>query len=59
VKLVLLAFGWKLLLAPLVIWLAGLAIGVSDAILAVAVLKSAMAPMVSAAILAEQHSHAF
>jgi predicted permease len=52
---VLLALGWKLALAPLVIWLAGLAIGVSDAILAIAVLESAMAPMVSAAILAEQN----
>jgi predicted permease len=52
---VLLALGWKLLLAPLVIWLAGLAIGVSDAILTIAVLEAAMAPMISAAILAEQH----
>jgi malate permease and related proteins len=52
---VLLALGWKLALAPVVIWLAGLAIGVSDAILAIAVLESAMAPMVSAAILAEQY----
>lgn len=52
---VLLALGWKLALAPLVVWLAGLAIGVSDAILAIAVLESAMAPMISAAILAEQN----
>jgi predicted permease len=52
---VLLALGWKLLLAPLVIWLAGLAIGVSDAILTIAVLEAAMAPMISAAILAEQN----
>ncbi len=52
---VLLALGWKLLLAPLAIWLAGLAIGVSDAILTIAVLESAMAPMISAAILAEQN----
>jgi predicted permease len=52
---VLLALGWKLLLAPLVIWLVGLATGVSDAILAVAVLEAAMAPMISAAILAEQN----
>jgi malate permease and related proteins len=51
----LLALGWKLLLAPLAIWLAGLAIGVSDAILTIAVLESAMAPMISAAILAEQN----
>jgi predicted permease len=52
---VLLALSWKLLLAPLTIWLAGLAIGVSDAILTIAVLESAMAPMISAAILAEQN----
>ena len=52
---VLLALGWKLALAPLLIWLAGLAIGVSDAILTIAVLESAMAPMISAAILAEQN----
>jgi predicted permease len=52
---VLLALGWKLALAPLLIWLAGLAIGVDDAILAIAVLEAAMAPMISATILAEQH----
>jgi hypothetical protein len=52
---VLLALGWKLALAPLLVWVIGLAMGVSDAILTVAVLESAMAPMVSAAILAEQH----
>jgi Predicted permeases len=52
---VLLALGWKLALAPLLVLLAGLAIGVSDAILTIAVLESAMAPMISAAILAEQH----
>jgi predicted permease len=53
---VLLALGWKLALAPLLVWLAGLAIGVSDAILTIAVLESAMAPMISAAILAEQNN---
>jgi predicted permease len=51
----LLALGWKLAVAPVVIWLAGLAIKVSDAILTIAVLESAMAPMISAAILAEQN----
>jgi predicted permease len=51
----LLALGWKLALAPALIWLAGLAIGVSHAILSIAVLESAMAPMISAAILAEQN----
>lgn len=50
-----LALGWKLALAPLVVWIVGLAMGVSDAILTVAVLESAMAPMISAAILAEQN----
>jgi predicted permease len=51
----LLALGWKLALAPLLIWLGGLAIGVSGAILTIAVLQSGMAPMISAAILAEQN----
>jgi hypothetical protein len=50
-----LALGWKLALAPLLIWLAGLAIGVAGAILTIAVLQSAMAPMISATILAEQN----
>jgi malate permease and related proteins len=50
-----LSLAWKLALAPLLVWLAGLAIGVSDTILTVAVLESAMAPMISAAILAEQN----
>lgn len=51
----LLALGWKLLLAPLLIWLGGLAIGVSSSILTIAVLQAAMGPMISATILAEQH----
>lgn len=51
----LLALGWKLALAPLLIWLGGLAIGVSGAILTIAVLQSAMAPMISATILAGQN----
>jgi malate permease and related proteins len=50
-----LGLAWKLALAPLLVLLAGLAIGVSSTILAVAVLESAMAPMISAAILAEQN----
>jgi malate permease and related proteins len=52
---VVLAIGWKLALAPLLIWLCGLASGVSSGILTIAVLEAAMAPMISAAILAEQH----
>jgi hypothetical protein len=51
----LLALGWKLALAPLLVWLGGLAIDVSGGILTTAVLQSAMAPMISAAILAEQN----
>lgn len=50
-----LGLGWKLALAPILIWLGGLAIGVSGAILTIAVLQSAMAPMISATILAEQN----
>ncbi|HEY7641154.1 MAG TPA: AEC family transporter [Steroidobacteraceae bacterium] len=51
----LLALGWKLVLAALLVWLGGLAMGVSGAILTIAVLQSAMAPMISATILAEQN----
>lgn len=51
----LLALAWKLALAPLLVWLGGLAIGVSGGILTIAVLQSAMAPMISATILAEQN----
>jgi hypothetical protein len=51
----LLALGWKLFLAPLLIWLAGVAIGVASPILTIAVLQAAMGPMISATILAEQH----
>jgi predicted permease len=49
------ALAWKLLLAPLLVWLAGLALGVSHAVHTISVLEAAMAPMISAAILAEQH----
>jgi predicted permease len=51
----LLGLGWKLLVAPLLVWLGGLAFGISGAILTIAVLQSAMAPMISATILAEQN----
>src|SRR5262249_52678601 len=50
-----LALGYKLALAPLAIWLAGLAIGVADDIRTVAVLEAAMAPQITATILAEQN----
>lgn len=46
---------WKLLLAPLAIYALGLATGASGLVLTVAVLQAAMAPMISAAILADQH----
>ena len=50
-----LALGYKLALAPLLIYLAGVAAGVSDRILTVAVLEAAMAPQVTATLLAEQN----
>jgi predicted permease len=46
---------WKLLLAPLLVYFGGSLLGVSDSVAAVSVLEAAMAPMVSAAVLAEQH----
>lgn len=50
-----LGLAWKLLLAPLLIYGLGLATSVGGLVLTVAVLQSAMAPMISAAILADQH----
>ncbi|MGA7298434.1 MAG: AEC family transporter [Rhodanobacteraceae bacterium] len=47
--------GWKLLLAPLLVWLLGRAAGIDGLILIVGVLQSAMAPMVSAAIVADEY----
>ena len=47
--------GWKLLLAPLACWLLGRAAGVHGLVLTVGVLQAAMAPMVSAAILADEY----
>lgn len=52
---VVLALGYKLALAPLAVWIAGTAIGVSDDIQTVAVLEAAMAPQITATILAEQN----
>jgi malate permease and related proteins len=46
---------WKLLLAPTMVWGAGWVFGVGDPVLTIAVLESAMAPMISAAILASQN----
>jgi predicted permease len=47
--------GWKLLLAPLLCWVMGVAAGVGGLVLTVGVLQAAMAPMVSAAILADEY----
>lgn len=50
-----LGLGWKLLLAPLACWGLGVAAGVEGLVLTVGVLQAAMAPMVSAAILADEY----
>lgn len=47
--------GWKLFLAPLLVLGLGVAAGVSGLTLTVGVLQAAMAPMISAAILADQY----
>jgi predicted permease len=47
--------GWKLLLAPLLCWMLGVATGVGGLVLTVGVLQAAMAPMISAAILADEY----
>lgn len=47
--------GWKLLLAPAAVWALGLAAGVGGLTLTVGVLQAAMAPMISAAILADEY----
>lgn len=46
---------WKLLLAPVLVYGVGRAIGVSDMPFTVAVLEAAMAPMISASVLAGQN----
>lgn len=48
--------GWKLLLAPLLCWTLGTAAGVGGLLLTVGVLQAAMAPMISAAILADEYA---
>jgi len=52
---VLLGLGWKLLLAPLIAVLLGVAAGVGGLTLTVGVLQAGMAPMISAAILADEY----
>jgi predicted permease len=53
------AFGaglaWKLLLAPAIVFGLGVAAGIGGLILVVSVLQAAMAPMISAALLADQY----
>lgn len=49
------ALGWKLFAAPLVCLAIGKLAGVSGRVLIVGVLESAMAPMISAAILADEY----
>ncbi len=50
-----LGLGWKLLAAPLLCWGLGVLTGVGGLVLSVGVLQAAMAPMVSAAILADEY----
>lgn len=50
-----LGLGWKLALAPALCWVLGIASGIGGLILTVGVLQAAMAPMVSAAILADEY----
>jgi hypothetical protein len=47
--------GWKLLVAPLLCWVVGALAGVGGLVLTIGVLQAAMAPMVSAAILADEY----
>jgi predicted permease len=49
------SLAWKLLAAPLLVYLGGIAAGVHGLVLAVAVLQAGMAPMISSVILADQH----
>lgn len=55
IKVVGWGLAWKLALAPLVCWLLGIAAGVQGLTLTVGVLQAAMAPMISAAILADEY----
>jgi len=50
-----LGLGWKLLVAPMLCWGLGIVAGVGGLVLTVGVLQAAMAPMVSAAILADEY----
>lgn len=50
-----LALGWKLAVAPLVIYFLGVAVGAGGLVLTVSTLEAAMAPMVSTVILASEY----
>jgi malate permease and related proteins len=50
-----LGLGWKLLLAPLLCLALGMAAGIGGLVLSVGVLQAAMAPMISATILADEY----
>lgn len=50
-----LGLSWKLLIAPLLTYVTGRALGITPEILTIATLQAAMAPMISAAILADQN----
>lgn len=49
------ALAWKLVVGALLVYAAGRAAGIHGQVLAVAVLQAGMAPMLSAAIIADQH----
>lgn len=51
-----LGLGWKLVLVPLLVLGVGMLAGVGGPTLTISVLQAAMAPMISAAILADQHN---
>lgn len=51
----LLGLSWKLLAAPTAVLGLGMLAGISGMVLTISVLQAAMAPMISAAILADQH----
>ena len=54
-RAIVLGLGWKLVLAPLVVFAVGRLAGVGGPVLVIGVLQAAMAPMISAAILADQN----
>ncbi len=51
-----LGLGWKLVTAPLLVLLFGWLFGIGGPMLSIGVMQAAMAPMISAAILADQHN---